>query len=332
MSIIEKAVGKIDRRKKAPQKESGAVVASAGNTALGRDFPEPELPPKEVPVAVPAAAGAGGDGSSTPANTVILPFEELHEQGIVVPTVPRSTAAESFRTIKRPLLENVFKGESKLANLIMVTSALQGEGKTFTSISLAMSIAMEQDKRVLFVDADIARASAGRMLGLAPDALGLIDVLERQDVSMSDAILRTNVEKLSILPAGAFHERCNELLASGAMRALMEEMSKRYPDRIVVFDSPPVLLTTEASVLANHMGQLVFVVQADRTPQHVVNEALERISEEKLIGMVLNQAKARRLNGMGYGYGYLYGYGYGYGYGGRGRRKASSAPEQVAEP
>jgi len=252
----------------------------------------------------------------------------MQAMGMLTPAIPRSAIAEEYRTIKRPLLTNI-AGQSaapiKNANLIMVTSALQGDGKTFSSINLALSIAMEQDKTVLFVDADTAKAEAGRLLGVPSNSPGLIDVLENKGVGLSDAILRTNVEKLRILPAGNIHAHANELLASTAMRRLMLELSERYSDRVIVFDSPPLLLTTEAGVLANFMGQIVFVVSAEATAQQAVTEALEHIGQDKMVGMVLNRAR-RHGKLFGYGYGYAYGrdgYG-GYGYGNRAR---DSSPE-----
>jgi len=330
MSIIEKAVnslekqarsGEMEDRINSRQDEVGTVdtvqKAASGMAVAG------EQPVKQV-------AGRVGERptittASTFAELVNLPFDEMQTMGMLTPAIPRSDIAEEYRTIKRPLLTNI-AGQSAApienANLIMVTSALQGDGKTFSSINLALSIAMEQDKTVLFVDADTAKAEAGRLLGVPAGSPGLIDVLENKGVSLSDVILRTNVEKLRILPAGNIHAHANELLASDAMRQLMLELSERYSDRVVVFDSPPLLLTTEAGVLANFMGQLVFVVAAEATPQNAVTEALEHIGQDKMVGMVLNRA---RRHGKLFGYGYGYGYGRdGYGYGSRVR---DSAPE-----
>jgi protein-tyrosine kinase len=255
---------------------------------------------------------------------VRIPFKELRELGMLTPAIPRSAIAEEYRTIKRPLLINI-EGDSVTppipnGNLIMVTSALEGDGKTFSSICLALSIAMERDKHVLFVDADTAKAEAGRMLGVDSTSPGLIDVLENKGARAADFILQTNVEKLRILPAGGVHAHANELLASARMRELMLELSDEDPSRVIVFDSPPLLLTTEAAVLASFMGQIVFIVSADMTPQYAVTQAIEHIGEEKMVGMVLNRAR-RRINP----YYYSYGYGGGpYGYGHRGR---DAAPE-----
>jgi exopolysaccharide/PEP-CTERM locus tyrosine autokinase len=203
----------------------------------------------------------------------------------------------------------------------MVTSALEGDGKTFSSICLALSIAMERDKHVLFVDADTAKAEAGRMLGVPSTSPGLIDLLENKNARVADFTLPTNVEKLRILPAGGVHAHANELLASERMRELMLELSDEDPTRVIVFDSPPLLLTTEAAVLASFMGQIVFVVSADMTPQYAVNQAIEHIGEEKMVGMILNRAR-RRINP--YYYSYAYGSGP-YGYGHRARETAPDA-------
>ena len=185
----------------------------------------------------------------------------------------------------------------------MVTSALEGDGKTFCAISLALSIAMEQDKTVLFVDADTSKADAGKMLGVAANSPGLIDLLQNTGASVADFILPTNVEKLRILPAGSLHNHANELLASARMQRLMLELSEEDPDRVIIFDSPPLLLTTEATVLSDFMGQIVFVVSADMTPQHAVRQAIEQIGEEKMVGLVLNRSR-KRMNPYYHAYGY----------------------------
>jgi len=174
----------------------------------------------------------------------------------------------------------------------------------------------------LFVDADTSKAEAGKLLGVAASCPGLIDVLQNAGASVSDYILSTNIEKLRILPAGALHSHANELLASAKMQQLMLELSEEDPDRVVIFDSPPLLLTTEATVLADFMGQIVFVVSAEMTPQHAVTRAIEQIGEEKMVGMVLNRAR-QRMNP----YYHAYGYGYGGESDGSGQRERRSAPQ-----
>ena len=246
---------------------------------------------------------------------IAFDLDALTAANLVTPNAPRSQVADEFRVIKRPLINNVkAKGAdaSPNDNLVMVTSAVAGEGKSFTAINLAMSIAAELDHTVMLVDADLARPSLPRMLGIE-EGPGLLDLLDGT-AAMPDVLLRTNVEKLTLLRSGTPHAKATELLASEAMRRLVEELSQRYRDRIIVFDSPPLLLTTEARALAMYMGQIVFVVRAGRTLQTAVDHALGTIEACPLKMMLLNQVRAEKRGIYGeYGLGYGYGYGYGHG-------------------
>jgi exopolysaccharide/PEP-CTERM locus tyrosine autokinase len=260
---------------------------------------------KVAPVPVPMQAIAPASVS----RAVEIDLEALALAGIVSPNAPRSQVADQFRVIKRPLIANALgKGPSTVANgnLIMVTSALAGEGKSFTAINLAMSIATELDTTVMLVDADVARPSVLRVLGLPPSP-GLLDLVLDEKREMSSVLLRTNIEKLTILPSGTPHERATELLASDTMIKMLGSMASRYPDRVIIFDSPPLLLTTESRVLAAHMGQIVMVVRAESTLQSDVQHALSNIESCPVKLLVLNQARTAALGTYGYGYGYGYG-------------------------
>ena len=287
----------------------------------GVDVPDLDPPAVDTREQVPARPVPAAE-APTQASTAVhvsrrveLNLDALADTGIITPSAPRSALADQYRVIKRPLISNALgKGPATLkhGNLIMVTSAMAGEGKTFTSVNLAMSIAAELDHTVMLVDADVARPSVPRVLGLPPGP-GLLDILEGK-VELSGALLRTNVDKLTILPSGTPHPRATELLASDAMGALLDDMATRYPDRIIIFDSPPLLLTTESRVLATHMGQIVVVVHAGRTLQSDVQHALSTIESCPVRMMVLNRARTDGAGGYGYGYGYgAYGYGYGHG-------------------
>ncbi len=248
---------------------------------------------------------AGDKPAAVRSKTVTIDLERLREGGMIAPDSDKTPLAEEFRVIKRPLLKNAFGGGAKIrnGNLVMVTSAFPREGKSFCAINLAMSIAMERDRTVLLVDADVARPSIPQKFGIAPD-IGLMDVLLDSHVSLADAIVRTNVAKLTLMPAGRPHRQATELLASEAMAELLAELSARYADRIVIFDSPPLLVTTEARTLAANMGQIVMVVESENTTHEALREALATIESCEVVGMVLN--KGRRSNpGDSYGY---YGY------------------------
>jgi protein-tyrosine kinase len=274
-----------------------------------------DVPPAPKPaVAVPRAAVKSE--AAPMSRRVELDLQGIAARGILTPNSPRNRLADQFRVIKRPLIANATgRGASTVThgNLIMVTSAVAGEGKTFMAINLAMSIASELDHTVMLVDADVARPSVLRTLDLPPGP-GLLEILQGR-VEIASVLLRTNVDKLSILPSGTSHARATELLASDAMTTLLDDMATRYPDRIIIFDSPPLLLTTESRVLATHMGQIVVVVQADGTLQGAVQQALATIEACPVKMMVLNKARTDSTGTYGYGYGHDYKRGYGYGYG-----------------
>ena len=241
------------------------------------------------------------------ARKVDLDLARMRDAGMVTAASGRTSLLEDFRVIKRPLLKRAFSEASmpgRPNNLIMVTSSLPGEGKTYCAINLAMSIAMELDHTVLLVDADVARPSVLRTLGL-PAQRGLMDILIDDKLDLSDVMLRTNVDTLSILPAGTSTPRATELLASSTMSNMVNEIANRYPDRVVIFDSPPLLLTSESRVLASHMGQIVMVVEAQTTTQHAVKESLRQLEGCSNVNLIYN--KARDIPGIEETYDYHYG-------------------------
>lgn len=302
-SLIEKAAQRLDQLRQA-----GVVVPDAGPATASMPVDQGARQEPAEPVKGGVAPAADVE-SRVLSKRVEIDLESLHAAGFVTPHAQRSLAADEFRVIKRPLLDNASgKSAAPVANgnLIMVTSAMPGEGKSFMAINLAISMAMELDYRVLLVDADVAKPSLMKTLGLPPGP-GLLDLLLNPDADMADVMLRTNVEKLTLLPSGSPHPRATELLASDAMNALVEEMGRRYEDRIIIFDSPPLLLTTESRVLATHMGQIVMVVQAEKTLQSQVRHALSTIESCPVKLLVLNQARGGDQAAYGYGYGYGYG-------------------------
>ncbi len=310
-SLIEQAALRLEQLRQA-----GVTIPADDSLAVDTPRPAPVSPQtagggSDALAIARADASVVADGGAN-SRRITIDLDAMGVAGMLTPSAPRTHLADQYRVLKRPLISNAMgKGAAtiKHANLIMVTSALAGEGKSFTSINLAMSIAAELDHTVMLVDADVARPSVLRMLGLPPGP-GLLDLLER-NADMSSVLLRTNVDKLTILPSGTPHGRATELLASEAMSQLLDDMATRYPDRIIIFDSPPLLLTTEARVLATHMGQIVMVVNAGSTLQANVHQALATIESCPLKMMVLNKSTSDAAGGYGYGYGGGYGYGYG---------------------
>jgi protein-tyrosine kinase len=251
-------------------------------------------PAKPVPAAAAAPRVMQQPTASGPRSKVVqIDLDALAAAGFVTPQAQRSQIADEFRVIKRPIIKHAHErtgARGDRANLIMVTSAIPAEGKSFIALNLAMSIALEVDSTALLIDADVANPSLMHMTHLPPASKGLLDLLTDPEMKLSDVLLKTNVEKLTLLPAGTAHGRATEMLASESMAGLLEDMASRYSDRVLVFDSPPLLATTEARALASHMGQIVMVVEADRTTQALVKHALETIESCPVVMMVLNKA------------------------------------------
>jgi len=294
VSIIEQAAERLEQLRRA-----GIEVPTIS--------PRPQQPTDQGTAAAPApgepAAPSRSEAPRKQSRQVTVDLERLLAAGMVTPDAANSKIAGEFRVIKRPLLANAQgKGVTPVerGNLIMVTSSVAGEGKSFVAVNLAMSIAMELDARVLLVDGDVIAPGVMRTLGLR-ETKGLIDLLTTPSLDVGDVLLKTNVDRLSVLPAGTSHDRASELLASDAMARLLQDLATRYADRIILFDSPPLLATTESRALAAHMGQIVVVVEADRTPKGTVEDALSKVESCPVVMTVLNKAVESEL-GSYYGY------------------------------
>jgi exopolysaccharide/PEP-CTERM locus tyrosine autokinase len=190
-------------------------------------------------------------------------------------------------------------------HLILITSALPGDGKTFACINLALSIASEQDRSVLLVDGDVPKAHISRLFGIEKQP-GLTDMLERDSkVDLSEIIIDTDVDGLSLMSSGKMTRHVTELFASNRMEQLIKALSARDPNRVVIFDSAPLLLTTGSKVLSTLVGQVVLVVCAGKTPHNAVLQAVDQIEEGKAVNLILNQARnqlASEYYGSYYGY------------------------------
>jgi exopolysaccharide/PEP-CTERM locus tyrosine autokinase len=238
--------------------------------------------------------------------TLDIDLARLEELGFVTLTTARRKINEEYREIKRKLLNNAFGPLSKTlpnSNIIMVSSARPSEGKTFTAVNLALSIAAEQDKTVLLVDADVLKPNVLRTFGLE-DEKGLMDYLLGEAGQLSDIIYKTNIPKLRIIPAGSSHHLSTELLASTIMNETVNEFSKRYSDRVVIIDTPPLIGINETAILASFAGQAVVVVEEGRSRLQDIQSSVERLNPDMAIGFVVNKSITGSESGGYYGYGY----------------------------
>jgi receptor protein-tyrosine kinase len=303
IDLIKRATERLAKAGQTPQVQQPAPVPPGAS---------PSMPPAPGPMA-DASRPAPGQGAIfgradalpvTPppphpgqrtSKLVKIDMDRLRRLGVITPNTPETTQiAEEFRIIKRPLLLKAFGEAAGYAqgndHLIMVTSARPGEGKTFVSLNLAMSMASEQNLNVLLIDADVKNPSLPRLLGIETGK-GLIDVLTEPGLDVSDVLLRTEIPNFSVLPAGRPHPNSTELFAGRTMAGLVQDIARRYNDRVVIFDAPPVLASSEPGVLALHVGQMVFVIESEVTSRRAVEEALSHLKGCENINLVLNKSR-----------------------------------------
>ncbi|MDP5134682.1 XrtA-associated tyrosine autokinase [Rheinheimera baltica] len=299
MSIIEKALDKQLSAKSTTVKQEAKFSTIESLEQIDK--------PAESKVTQPASLNVASKFKNDISRSIELDLEDLEQRHFVSLSSKRRAINEEFSVIKRKLINNAFgqlSSSLKHPNLILVSSSRPGEGKTFTSVNLALSIALEQDKTVLLVDADVLRPQVAKTLGFE-SGIGLTDYLSSDDIDVQDIILSTNVERLKIIPAGRAHHLSTELLASKKMAELVDEFATRYKDRIVLFDAPPLLGVNETAVVAMMCGQALIVLEENKSKLAEIEQSIALIPPEIAVGFVIN--KAHRTQVGEYGYGYYYG-------------------------
>ena len=290
MSVVERTIRKLQEEKQAAA-EPGAPPSA----------PQPEIP-TQASVTPPRAVLP-----RTRSAPIVLDRGVLRGAGLLPPEPDMKALARQYRNIKHPLVaQAIGRGVPRApkGHLIMIASAMSGEGKSFTAMNLALSLALEKDINVLLVDADVAKPQLSQVLGLR-QARGLLDALREADVDVETLIHPTDVPNLSFLPAGEGAEEATELLSSSRMEHIATQLGQSDPARIVLFDSPPLLQTTESGALARVAGQIVVVVRAEWTPQPVLLDALKVLDGHPSVSLVLNQSQ----HSSAASYYYYYGYG-----------------------
>lgn len=269
---------------------------------------EPEaraaVPVPRAPAPPPVVASVRFAGERRAVNR-----QHLRDQGLIVPEASVTALLEEFRIVKRQLLFNAAQlaqqGMGMAAQRILVCSPHPGEGKSFTSVNLALAIAAEKDREVLLVDADFAKPSVLSMLGL-PGGPGLMDALANPELDVTDCVIGTDVAGLWVLPAGSATNSDSEYLTSAGTRGLLDRLTQGAPNRIVIFDSPPALAASPAAELAKYVGQAVLVARADRTGQGALEDAISLLGGCPNIQLLLN---AVHFSPSGRRFGSYYGYG-----------------------
>ncbi|MBW8759064.1 MAG: chromosome partitioning ATPase [Burkholderiales bacterium] len=295
MNLIEQATRRLEELRRAGiQVPTAALEPSANGASVMRVV---DAPAPEAPVAEPANDRSIGKSS----REVAIDLDRLAAEGYLTPMLSNRVLAEQIRVIKQAVLKNVDDAGARglRRNLVLVTSATAGEGKTFFSMNVAMSLAMEVDFHALLVDADVLRPSVLERYGIEPGP-GLLDLAARPELDLSDVLLRTNVPKLSLLPAGKQSHKSPELLSSAYIDRLLTELSERYADRLVIFDAPPILVSSGTRHLASRVGQVIMVVEADSADSRAVTQAFEAVDACPLVSTVLNRSSLPDPGAYGY--------------------------------
>lgn len=244
-----------------------------------------------------------------PATLVKVDRELLRSNGFIVPGAPPTSLSEEFRLIKRQLLLSALGGPGgapiERGQLILICSAQPNEGKTFSSVNLALSMASETEIEVVLVDADVAKPEILSTLGL-PGGPGLMDALANPALDVEQLLIHTDIPNLSVLPAGLQANNDTELLASDRTGKLIERLIENKPRRIILFDSAPALAASPASVLALHVGQCVIVVRADQTSESALRDTMSLLDACPRLQFMLNGVSYSGTNrkfGSYYGFG-----------------------------
>lgn len=264
-----------------PQAEPAPPVVEAAPVVE----PAKPSPRKDIARAAPAVV---------PTRQGTIDRARLAARGMVVPGAPVTGISEEYRIVKRELIRN-FAGTAGRPVLprghrVLIASANPGEGKTFSAVNLALSLAAEADHDVLLIDADIAKPSVLEALGLE-DGPGLMDALADPHLPLGDCLIQTDLPGLKVMPAGMQHMDDTELLASARTEALLAQLEQGVPGRIIIIDSPPVLAASPAAVLAGHVGQTIMVVRADETLESALRDAIGLMGGCPHIQLLLNGVK-----------------------------------------
>ncbi len=288
--------------------ESIGLIERAAALLRQREAAEPSLPtPPQPRTAQPPSPSAPSRVVDIAGPEVIFDRGRLASFGITLPSSERSRTVEEFRLVKRNLMaawSAAAAGDQRPSRLIMITSARPGEGKTFTALNLALAFATERDVKALLVDVDTQHSTLGTILGLQGKK-GIVDVLA-EGLDVSDVLVRTNIANLLVLPPGQGGPHVPELFSSNQMVSLMSELTRRFPDRFVILDTPPCMASSDAAALAPLVGQIVFVVEAHRTQQDEIEAGLSMLSSCPRISLLLNKSELASAHFGSYGYGYHY--------------------------
>lgn len=232
------------------------------------------------------AGQSGQNAISLPPSGLATLDEKCFENNRILSHRPRSAEADTFRILRTQVLQNMNKAGFRT---LAVTSPDYGDGKTTIAINLAISIAMDLKQTVLLVDLDLRKPNMHEYLGLSPRT-GLSDYLIN-DVPLSECLIRPPFHRLNTLPAGTRVEHSSELLGSPKMSALAQELKSRYPDRLVIYDMPPVLRQDDVIAFAPNIDGILLVTNNGFTNKDSLRRSLDVLGDSVIVGTVLNNTQ-----------------------------------------
>ncbi len=281
---------------KPAHRAKAAPVAEPAAEPLAELLPPVTAPAVDVPVRTPSASRdiARAAPAVVPTRQGRIDTQKLAAAGMIVPGQPVTGIAEEYRIVKRELIRGIIGAPNRpivpRGHRVLMASANPGEGKTFSAVNLALSLAAEADYDVLLIDGDMAKPSVIKALGLE-DGPGLMDALADPHLPLGDCIIQTDLPGLKVMPAGKSTVHDTELLASSRTEVVLAQLEAGAPGRILVIDSPPILAASPAAVLAGHVGQLIMVVRADETLEASLRDAVSLVSACPHIQLLLNGVK-----------------------------------------
>lgn len=281
---------------KPARRAKAAPVAEPAAEPLAELLPPVTAPAVDVPVRTPSASRdiARAAPAVVPTRQGRIDTQKLAAAGMIVPGQPVTGIAEEYRIVKRELIRGIIGAPNRpivpRGHRVLMASANPGEGKTFSAVNLALSLAAEADYDVLLIDGDMAKPSVIKALGLE-DGPGLMDALADPHLPLGDCIIQTDLPGLKVMSAGKSTVHDTELLASSRTEVVLAQLEAGVPGRILVIDSPPILAASPAAVLAGHVGQLIMVVRADETLEASLRDAVSLVSACPHIQLLLNGVK-----------------------------------------
>ncbi len=291
MSKLEEALERANKMRQVDTDDRGNKLEETLEKANKLREPAADVEEKKIKSTPPDI----DDKDSKSENVKRVETETIDNPYIVTINQPDSTITEEYRRLKSMLIRET---KTDFLNTIMITSSINGEGKSITAVNLAITLAQEIDHSVILIDADLRKPMIHEYLGIRYQ-YGLSDYLT-QDIDLSDVFIKTGIGNMVFIPAGRAVENPVELLSSEKMKTLINDIKHRYINRYVIIDTPPILSCAEGITMGSYVDGIVFVIQEGHAQKKTIEDALNMIQGLNILGVVYNNASETNLDGHYY--------------------------------